>query len=137
MGSLKDLGLGPSPKNPGEGRDELNKHPFSLGWVLCSIGSMKKCAHWTSRLWANPPGCGSPGRPGHLWLAVKVLYNLELVEAAHTALQWLHAEGTLPLFKSNLPQAFKLLASSRHNFCFNLAGFLTSSLSLSLSLINK
>ena len=77
MGSLKDLALGPSPKNPGE-----------------------------RRLWANPPGCGSPGRPGHLWLAVKVRCNLEWVEAAHTALQWPHAEGTLPLFKSKLPQAF-------------------------------
>lgn len=113
---------------------ELNKHAFSLGLVIRSTGAMKKRAHWTSvSLGEKAPGKSSWTR--FTWQAASSLAGGQdaLQSGAgrgcpHTSPGATCSGDAVPIEKQPAT-SIGLPTSSRHSFCFDLAGFLALSLS--------
>lgn len=143
----------------------LNKCPFSSSLVLCSCwpnkgpkqravctGHLRLCGRkgsgrilldvgitWQPRIstllknWQCSSLLSHDIR--HLWLVVKALCNLEVLESAHAALQGPHAEVNAATLQKQPYISIWLSVSSRQNFCFNQASFTSLVHALSLPLL--
>lgn len=112
---------------------ELNKHPFSSGRVLCSTGTVK-CARWTS-VFLGEKALGKSSWMQFTWQARSSLAGGQGALQSGVGRGCPHSSptatrrGDAATIQKQAATSIRLSASSRHNFCFNLAGFLALSVS--------